>query len=107
MYLKGEGVTQDTAAAFRLFEKAAAQGHTGARIKLGYMYADGLGTPKDPEAAYVWITSASLGGDARGRDLLPSLEALLSPQQISTARERAHRLLFERGEQLSAKALSQ
>jgi hypothetical protein len=24
------------------------------------MYADGLGTPKDPEAPYAWTTSTSL-----------------------------------------------
>jgi uncharacterized protein len=59
-YLRGDGVPQDNAEAFRLFQNAAAKGHTGARIKLAYMYADGLGTPKDPEAAYAWTTSTSL-----------------------------------------------
>ena len=63
MYLRGDGVPQNNAEAFRLFQKAAAKGHIGARIKLAYLYADGLGTTKDAEAAYAGIISASLAGD--------------------------------------------
>jgi TPR repeat protein len=62
---------------------------TGARIKLGYMYAEGRGTGKDPEAAYAWITAASLARDPRGKDLLRSLETVLKPEQIARARQRA------------------
>jgi uncharacterized protein len=72
MYLRG--VTRHDAEAFRWFQKSAAQGHTGARIKLGYMYAEGLRTQKDPEAAYFWIVSAALAGDSRGRELLAKLK---------------------------------
>jgi len=107
MYLKGEGVAQDAAPHSTGFKKAAEQGHTGARIELGYMYAKGVGTPKEAQPAYAWITSASLSGDARGRDLLPSLEAVLTPQQVLTARERARDLQFEGGQQFSATALAQ
>ena len=104
MYLRGQGVPQDYPQAFSLFQKAAAQGHTGARIKLGYMYAYGLGTSKDPAAAFIWITAASLAGDPRGRGLLSSLEPLLTPQQISVARDRASHLAFDFGKQLGAKS---
>ncbi len=107
MYLRGEGVPRDNAQAFSWFQKAALDGNTGARIKLGYMYAAGLGTPKNPEAAYTWITSATLAGDQRGQYLIPSIEALLTTQQIAEARERAQHLSFERGQQLSAAALTQ
>ena len=89
MYLRGQGVPQDNAQAFHLFQKAAAQGFTGARIKLGYMYAQGVGVTRNPETAYALILSAELAGDQRGHYLLPSLETLLSPQQISVARQRA------------------
>ena len=107
MYLRGDGVQQDNAAAFRWFQKSAVQGHTGARIKLGYMYAEGRGTGKDPEAAYAWITAASLAQDPRGKDLLRSLETVLKPEQIGRARQRANSLLLEREQQLSAKAFAQ
>ena len=53
------------------------------------MYVQGLGTKTDPEYAYALITAASLAGDNRGRDLVPSLERLLSSQQISAAKARA------------------
>ena len=78
MYLRGEGVPQNNAEAFRLFQKAAVQGSTGARIKLGYMYANGLGVKKDPETAYAWIFAASMAGDRRGDYLIPALKELLS-----------------------------
>lgn len=106
MYLRGEGVPQDNGAAFLWFQKAAAQGHTGARIKLGYMYAEGRGTRKDPEAAYSWITAAAMAGDPRGRDLLHSLERVLNEQQIGEARERASRLR-QQEPQFTAKAFAQ
>jgi TPR repeat protein len=72
-----------------LFQKAAAQGSTAARIKLGYLYSQGMGVAKDAETAYTLLLSASLAGDPRGRYLLSSLEAELSPQQILEARQRA------------------
>jgi hypothetical protein len=107
MYLRGDGVVQNVAEAFRLFQKAAEQGHTGARIMLGSLYAEGIGTKRDLEAAYVWLTAASLAGDYRGRDRLSALESQLSVAQISEARERAFRLRSESGKQLTARALSQ
>jgi TPR repeat protein len=100
-------VNRDDAEAFRWFQKSAPQGHTGARIKLGYMYAQGLATPKDPEAAYAWIASAQLAGDDRGRELLAKLETLLTPQHIAEARQRAQHLVPEAARQLSARAFAQ
>jgi hypothetical protein len=51
MYLRGDGAPQITQRPSAYFKKPQPRGHAGARIKLAYMYADGLGTPKDPEAA--------------------------------------------------------
>ena len=106
LYLRGEGLPQNSAEAFRWFQKAATQRHTGARIKLAYMYAEGMGTQKDPEAAYAWLTSASLAGDQRGRDMVPRLEAEMTPQQIAEAREQARKLPAAVGKQLSVKAFA-
>ena len=88
MYLRGEGVPQDNAEAFRLFQKAA-PGSAAARIKLGYLYSQGIAVTKDSETAYALILSASLAGDPRGQYLLSSLEDELSPQQILAAKQRA------------------
>jgi uncharacterized protein len=92
LYLRGEGIRQDDRAAFAWFQKAASQGHTGARIKLGFLYANGRGTAKNLVAAYAWISAATAAGDARGKDLLSSLEKLLTPQQLAYGREQAERL---------------
>jgi TPR repeat protein len=35
MYLRDEGIAENYSEAFRLFQRAAAQGETGASIKLG------------------------------------------------------------------------
>jgi uncharacterized protein len=102
LYLRGEGIRQDDSAAFSWFQKAADQGETGARIKLGYMYAEGRGTKKDPEAAYAWIAAATAAGDPRGKELLHSLEQVLSAKQIAGASARAQEWIPRQG-QLSAK----
>ena len=104
LYARGEGVEQNTAEAFRLFEKAAQAGVTGARIKLGYMYGKGMGTTKNPEAAYAWITAATLAGDRRGEYMLPNLELLLTPQQLTSARQRAVELAAAQAPEFSANA---
>ena len=92
MYLRGEGVAQSDALALAWFEKAAAQGNTSARIKLGYLYASGREGRQDAEAAYAWILSALLAGDERGKDYLAPLEKQLSEEQLVRAKERAHAL---------------
>lgn len=89
MYLRGAGVNQSDWQALHWFQKASEQGHTGAQIKLAYMYSQGRGLKADPEYAYALVTAAALAGDDRGRELLSSLEGVLSPQQISTAKARA------------------
>ena len=86
------GVPQNDALAFSWFEKAAAQGNTGARIKLGFMYAKGRATQKEGEAAYAWIMAAYLAGDQRGLPYLKALETQLSPSQLERAKHRAEEL---------------
>jgi TPR repeat protein len=92
MYLRGEGVAQSDALALAWFEKAAAQGNTSARIKLGYLYASGREARRDAEAAYAWILSAVLAGDNRGQEYLVPLEKQLSTEQLVRAKERARAL---------------
>ena len=83
---------QNDAFALTWFQKAANNGNTGARIKLGYMYATGRAARKDAESAYAWILSASLAGDRRGLGYLPALEAQLTAGQLARAKERAKEL---------------
>ena len=85
----GQGVAQDDAKAFALFRNAAEQGNNAARIKLGYMYINGRGTPQDLEAAYSWIQAASSAGDQRGEKYLVWLKNKLGKEQIERAEMRA------------------
>jgi uncharacterized protein len=93
LYLRGEGVPQSDVLAREWFEKAAAQGNTGARIKLGYLCASGRIGRADTEAAYAWILSAELAGDARGKEYLAEIEKQLSAEQVERAKEKARELL--------------
>jgi TPR repeat protein len=85
-------VPQNDALALAWFQKAANNGNTGARIKLGYMYATGRAIQKDAESSYIWILAASLAGDRRGLGYLSALEAQLTPEQLARAKERAREL---------------
>src|SRR5882672_8523787 len=75
------------------FQKAAAQGHAGARIMLGSMFAAGRGTAKDLPAAYLWTSAAALQGDTRGNVLLLSMERQLTPAQLAQAKLRVRSLV--------------
>jgi hypothetical protein len=74
------------------FQKSARQGHTGARIKLGFLLMNGLGTAKDSPAAYAWILSASQAGDHRGDDYLIELQRDLDQPHLAHATEQARSL---------------
>jgi hypothetical protein len=49
----------------------------------------GLGTAKDPFAAYCWILAASKAGDHRGDEYLPALQASLDQQKPAQAIQQA------------------
>jgi len=83
-YYKGEGVPNDAtkavvtdkfggiliepnrdfAKACEWWEKAATQGHITAQYKLGMMYRNGEGVPKDAAKAVEWYQKAAAQGDA-------------------------------------------
>ena len=53
---------------------------------------NGLGTAKDPVAAYAWILAASKAGDNRGDNFLPALRANLNQQELVQATQQAQSL---------------
>src|SRR5439155_22023707 len=89
LYLRGQGIRQSYPKAFYWFQKSAQQGHTGARIKLGFLLMNGLGTAKDSSAAYAWILSASQAGDHRGDDYLIELQRDLDQPHVAHATQQA------------------
>lgn len=55
------GVGRDAKRAFRLFAKAAAQGHARSQYRLGECYAKGLGVAVDGKKAERWLLKAAQG----------------------------------------------
>jgi TPR repeat protein len=59
MHLRGEGVPQNSFAAFEWHRKAAEQGNPDAQYELGMMYRDGVGTAADGQLALLWFKRAA------------------------------------------------
>ncbi len=64
LYLRGEGVAADAAAAAKWFERAARRGHGEAQLALAGLYAAGIGLKRDAGLAYFWMIQAAIGSDA-------------------------------------------
>lgn len=67
MYLYGDGVGQDSAAARAWLERAAAQGHPQAQLELGIALRDGDGTIQHFEQAVKWLEAAAENGNAEAQ----------------------------------------
>lgn len=59
LYARGQGVTQDYAAAASWFREAAIAGNVPAQYNLGVMYERGLGLGKNMNEALIWYHSAA------------------------------------------------
>ena len=92
IYLQGQAVEKDYAAAARWFTKAAQQGVAPAQFNLGWMYAKGQGVSKDDVRGHMWVSLAAsrLGENkeqaVRARDLL---EGRMSRDEIVKAQKLA------------------
>jgi hypothetical protein len=94
IYQTGTGVRQDSGAAAAWFGKAAAQGHRGAQFNLAILYSSG--PSKDLVRAYMWADLAFVSGERRAGTLRESLEAAMTPEQITEARRRSRQWKPER-----------
>ncbi len=89
MYLKGEGVAQDSKAAVQWYSKASEQGHASAQIILGFMYSQGLGVLQDKIRAHMWANLAASNGagtearEAEGRRSVRSVDSSFSRKRES------------------------
>ncbi len=74
LYTRGAGADdqKDYTAAMNLYRKAADQGYVAAQIKIGGLYENGLGVPKDLTRAREWMTRAADMGDPVAKDWLAS-----------------------------------
>ena len=57
------------------YEKEAAQGDVGAMVKLAAAYEDGVGVPKNQQAALTWYRKAADAGSEEAKAKLRKLKA--------------------------------
>lgn len=67
IYVRGQGVAQDTVTAVNWLRKAAEQGYAAAQYGVGVAYANGEGVPRDDTAAVVWYRKAADQGQAQAK----------------------------------------
>jgi TPR repeat protein len=68
--VNGRGGPADPAAALKLFEQAAAKGHSGAMFALGAMHAGGHDHPTDGATAQRWFRAAAELGHGHAQLML-------------------------------------
>ena len=73
-YEAGQHVPADLPLAISLYEKAAELNHKGAKERLGHIYREGKGAPKDPAKARGYFESAALDGHARSAFYLAAMQ---------------------------------
>ena len=88
-YFTGKGTERDFKQAAIWLRKAAEQGHPQAMVLLGLLCSGGKGVPLDTLEALKWYKLAEERGDAAGRQGAAAISAILPPEQVKAAQERA------------------
>ena len=88
-YAAGIDVRQDAFEAVRWYRQAAELGHTKAQFHLGMMYAQGKGVAQNDMLAHMWASLAASSGVPEARQVLDLVEGRMTPQQITTAKDKA------------------
>jgi TPR repeat protein len=81
-YASGQGAPRDYVEAAKWLRKAAEQNEVHAQYGLGSCYVNGEGLAKDYVEAYKWLLLAAGQGDEMSKQFLPSLEGLMTREQI-------------------------
>ena len=69
-YEQAEGYRRDYGRARQLYCAAARLSHPPAQMRLAWMYANGLGAPRDTDLAAAWLEVAAASGDLKARRYL-------------------------------------
>ena len=69
-YERAEGYRRDYGRARQLYCAAARLSHPPAQMRLAWMYANGLGAPRDTDLAAAWLEVAAASGDLKARRYL-------------------------------------
>jgi len=91
-YFQGDengGIPQDEKQAFRWFSRAAEDGSLAAQAKLGFLYWNGRGVPRDVNKAYFWAVLARARGDQANEDLAVVLSSSMKRSQQTAIEQQA------------------
>ena len=69
-YERAIGYRRDYGRARQLYCAAARLGYSPAQLRLAWMYANGLGAPRDTDLAAAWLLVAAANGDLKARRFL-------------------------------------
>lgn len=87
MYYNGRELKKDYNEAYAWFKKASLQGVAEAQYNLARMYLQGQSVPRNYILSYMWFNLSSAGGYVRSIPELDSLEAKMTPRQITKAQK--------------------
>jgi TPR repeat protein len=79
----------DYVPAIRVFRALAEQGNAKAQTVLGTMYRRGEGVSRNSLRAFLWFSRAAARGDVRAKTELRGLSQVMSPEELSQARDMA------------------
>lgn len=84
-YINGRGTAKDFQAAREICKRKSAEGNELAQAKLGRMYIDGIGVPRDFVIGYAWLNIAAAAGDEAAGLWRDEIETRMSKEQIEMA----------------------
>ena len=87
MYREGLSVPHDKTEALTWFLEVARQKNVVAQFKLGSIYHNGHGVPRDDIKAYAWYGIAAAGGVKSAEILRDEIQAQLSQEELEQARK--------------------
>jgi len=85
------------------YQKAADHGNAEAQTNLGFMHANGQGTPFNPSLAYCYWQIVRFNGRAEGKEGLEALKRIMTPAQITKAEELVKEMLKKNPKLLNKK----
>lgn len=81
----GQSPSGDYATAARWFQEAAERGLADSQYNLAVLIESGLGLPRDPKQAYVWLSLAAASGDKEAARRRDQVRATLDPTSHKAA----------------------
>ncbi|MDO9437706.1 lytic transglycosylase domain-containing protein [Hydrogenophaga sp.] len=102
----GEGVARNTPAAIALYCRAAMAGDAVSAYNLGWIYANGRGTPRHDGFAAHWFARAALLGDTQAEAMFKRMGTQADKPDCVLQAERAEQQLAEQTAKAAAQAVA-